>query len=249
MRLPRWTRHVDVQTTLIVVLASTLAAIAMSAVVLGILTHYRLNRQVSDVRKITAENTRIAKENRRLIRAVDGNTERIFDLRRLQIDALKASQRAACRRANRSDAILARLVRAALALLQDRRYGTLTSDQRAELVRQYRRALVELRPRRCDRLVVPGGTVSLSPGPSPRPPPSVPMPSPSSPPARRQPPRPAPSPPRSPPPSPPAAPGPPPPRPPPPPPPNPPPPPPIPLDLVDRIRDVICQLVPPACRR
>jgi hypothetical protein len=141
----RWVRRLDLQTTLIVVLSFVLGALAVTGVVLAILTQGRLGQQVAQLERVT-------KENRALIERVDDNTQRIFELRRAQIDGLRASLTRACRFTNRSNRVVGDLVNVAIALLSDPAYAGVTERQRTILLRQYRRSLRDLRPRDCKAL-------------------------------------------------------------------------------------------------
>lgn len=247
--LSRWTHATP---AVIAVLCLILGAFAVTSVVLGILTHYRLNEQVIELRHVAASNTRIALDNRKLIRQVEVNNGRIFELRRLQIDALKTATRASCRLSNRSNGILAGLIRTSLVLLEDPTYGTpgLTESQRRAFLTQYRQALHDLRPRDCNKLAAIGAPSSTFPK-APLPPLPAPQASPSATPTplrprTQRPMRPAR---RSPPPSPPSRPVLPPARPPPPPTPSPP----VPTSrnplapILEPVRSLVCRLLPAIC--
>lgn len=246
--LSRWTHATPV---VVAVLCLILGAFAVTSVVLAILTHYRLNEQVVELRHVAASNTRIALDNRRLIRQVEVNNGRIFELRRLQIDALKTATRASCRLSNRSNGILAGLIRTSLALIEDPHYGTpgLTPAQRQAFLAQYRQALHDLRPRDCNKLAAIGAPSSTFPKALP-PLRLVPRASPSATPTPLRRPRSHTPPTRSPPPPSPAS------RPPAPPPARPPPPtppPPVPATrnplapILEPVRSLVCRLLPAIC--
>jgi len=86
-----------------------------------------------------------------LTRRLDENVRRINALRADQLRVLRIALRASCRRANRTDRIVAGLIRLAIGILSQP-YPGLSEPQRMALLASYRQALRELRPRRCANL-------------------------------------------------------------------------------------------------
>jgi hypothetical protein len=137
----------DPQTVVVAVLSVVLGLVCVTAVVLGILTHFRLNRQVSDLHDL-------ATANRVLIRENKATSERIFEARREQLQKLRLSDRRSCRRINRVSGILSDLVRTALVAVEDPYTLAVGPRQRQALIREYRRALRRLLPLDCNRTPV-----------------------------------------------------------------------------------------------